>query len=57
MENKLLEALKEISEGKGAYDMDKLKHCSNTVDNMKAIADKAILEYEQSLIRITEATK
>ena len=32
------EALKEIAKGEGAYDMDQLKHASNTIDNMKSIA-------------------
>ena len=38
----LIKALKEIREGKGAYNQDPLIHCSNTVDDMKIIADKAI---------------
>lgn len=38
----LEEALTEIAKGEGAYDMDKLKHASNTIENMKAIANKMI---------------
>ena len=38
----LLEILNEITEGKGRYDMDKLKHASNTIDDMKELAHKAI---------------
>jgi hypothetical protein len=37
-----LTALLEISEGKGRYDMDRLKHASNTIEDMKDLADKAI---------------
>ena len=40
----LLKALKEIAKGEGPYDMDHLKHASNTIDNMKEIANKAIKE-------------
>ena len=47
-ENKLLEVLKEISKGEGAYSIDPLEHAGNTITNMKSIADKAILEYEKS---------
>lgn len=38
----LLEALKEISKGEGRYDMDKLIHASNTIEDMKNIAKEAI---------------
>lgn len=41
---KLKEALLEISEGKGAYDMDQLKHAANTIENMKRIATIALKE-------------
>lgn len=47
MENKLLEALKEISKGEGAFDVDQLEHASNCIENMKSIANEAILEYEK----------
>jgi len=40
--NELLEALKEISKGEGRYDMDKLIHASNTIEDMKNIAKEAI---------------
>ena len=37
-----LEALTEISKGKGRYNMDKLTHASNTIDDMKELAINAI---------------
>ena len=40
--NELLEALKEIAKGNGAYDMDKWKHAENCIENMKDIALTAI---------------
>lgn len=39
---KMLEALKEIAEGKGRYDTDKLKHASNTIEDMIKLATDAI---------------
>jgi len=39
---RLLEALTEISEGKGRYDMDKLRHAANTIEDMIKIAKSAI---------------
>ena len=48
-ENKeLRESLKEIIKGDGAYDMDRLKHASNCIENMKSIALKA-LNYKNNL--------
>ena len=38
----MLHALKEIVKGEGRYSMDALEHASNTVVDMKAIAEKAI---------------
>jgi len=38
----LIEALETIAQGKGAYDPDKLKHCSNAVEDMKALARGAL---------------
>jgi hypothetical protein len=38
----MLEALKEISEGKGRYNEDQLIHASNAVEDMKELAIKAI---------------
>lgn len=38
----MLEALKEIAKGRGAFDRDPLQHASNTIDNMKEIANEAI---------------
>ena len=34
----MYEALKEITEGKGRFDMDRLNHASNTIEDMKQIA-------------------
>ena len=38
---RLREALQEISKGEGAFNHDPLKHCANTVEDMKAIAKAA----------------
>lgn len=38
----MLEALKEIAEGKGRYDTDKLKHAGNTIEDMIKLATDAI---------------
>ena len=38
----MLEALQDISKGEGRYDMDKLKHASNTIEDMKKLAFEAI---------------
>lgn len=38
----MLEALREIVEGKGEFSSDPFEHCRSTVDNMKAIARAAI---------------
>ena len=38
----LLEALKEITKGEGRFDMDRLIHASNTIEDMKSIANEAI---------------
>lgn len=38
----LLEALREIAMGKGAFDRDVLVHAENTIENMKSIAREAI---------------
>lgn len=38
----MYEALKEIAEGKGRYDTDKLKHASNTIEDMIKLATDAI---------------
>ena len=45
---KLLEALKEIAEGKGPYSMDRLKHADNTIQNMIKLAKDAIALVEPS---------
>ena len=42
-ENKRLgKALKKVADPKGAYDMDRLRHCENTVKNLVEIAQKAL---------------
>uniref|UniRef100_A0A6M3LQN8 Uncharacterized protein n=1 Tax=viral metagenome TaxID=1070528 RepID=A0A6M3LQN8_9ZZZZ len=38
----LLEALREIVQGKGEFSLDPLMHASNTIESMKAIARAAI---------------
>lgn len=38
----LLEALQEITEGKGAYSLDQLTHAMNVIEDMKQIAKDAI---------------
>ena len=42
----LLGALKEIAKGEGAFSLDPLKHAGNTVENMKEIAQNAIVKDE-----------
>jgi gentisate 1,2-dioxygenase len=42
----LLDALKEIAEGKGAYSQDQFEHCKNTVRDMKQLAIEAIAKAE-----------
>ncbi len=39
---RLKEALKKISEGKGRYDMNNHQHAINTIEDMKKIAIKAL---------------
>jgi hypothetical protein len=43
--NRLREALKEIQKGDGAFSRDPLTHASNCIDNMKAIARKALEQH------------
>ncbi len=40
--DELLKALKEIAKGGGRYDMDMLKHASNTIEDMITLAKTAI---------------
>lgn len=40
----LISALKEISEGKGRYDMDRLRHCANAVEDMQQLALDSLLK-------------
>ena len=42
----LYEVLQEISEGKGAFNTDQLKHASNCIDDMKALAVAALKNKE-----------
>ena len=39
---RLRKALEQISEGKGRFSMDHFEHCRNTVEDMKALAVKAL---------------
>lgn len=43
----LLDALKEISEGKGAFSRDPLTHADNCINDMKQLAIEAIKQAEQ----------
>jgi len=43
----LLTALKEISNGAGAYSKDPLRHAENVIENLKAIARIAIEKAEK----------
>lgn len=38
----MYKTLEEIAEGKGRYSMDKLTHASNTIDDMRALAEAMI---------------
>lgn len=40
-------ALEEISEGKGRYSMDHLKHAANTIEDMKALAVEALAKIKE----------
>jgi len=46
--DKLIEALKEISEGKGRYSLDQFEHCRNTVEDMKELAKDALKLIEEA---------
>ena len=41
---KLVIALQEICKGQGRYDMDRLRHASNTIEDMIEIAGRALDE-------------
>ena len=41
------EALKEIAKGEGRYDMDQLKHASNTIEDMVHLANNALATLTQ----------
>ena len=43
----LIEALGKIAEGKGAFNLDPLKHCANCLEDAKAIAVAAIAAAEE----------
>lgn len=40
----MLETIHEISEAKGRYDTDRMKHASNTIEDMQELAVTAIKE-------------
>jgi len=42
----LVEGLREIERGEGAYSEDRLTHASNTIDNMKRIARELLAKLE-----------
>lgn len=44
-------ALEEVDEGMGAFSLDPLKHASNTIENMKLIAYKA-LEHDDNTVEL-----
>lgn len=44
---KLVEALREIKKGEGAFSRDQLTHANNTIENMKEIADQALTDAER----------
>ncbi|KKN03787.1 hypothetical protein LCGC14_1104240 [marine sediment metagenome] len=46
----MLKALREISEGRGAYALDAYKHARNTIVDMKSIAVTTIAEVEETKI-------
>ena len=41
---KLIEALVEIAKGEGRYDMDRLRHAANTIEDMQQLAMAALKE-------------
>lgn len=43
----LLKALKEITKGEGAFSQDRLTHATNTIENMKDIAQAALDSLEE----------
>jgi hypothetical protein len=48
LETELLNALKEIAEGRGAFDRSPLVHYSNCIEEMQRIANAAIAKAERS---------
>lgn len=46
--DKLVETLKKITEGKGRFNTDPLKHADNCIQDMIALANEAILAYSTS---------
>ena len=44
----LIEALREISEGRGRFSLDHHQHAKNTIEDMKEIAVKALRTFEQA---------
>jgi len=48
---RLRQALAEIAKGEGAFSRDPLTHASNTIDNMKRLAEQALLPNDQARAR------
>lgn len=46
-EQRLINVLKEIAKCEGAYNMDRLTHAGNVIQNMKELALNAIQEEEE----------
>lgn len=44
----LMDAMKEIAKGEGAFSMDKLTHANNTIDNMMSIAKQALSQVKDA---------
>ena len=44
---KLKDALKEITFGRGTFNHDPFQHCQNTVEDMKALAEQALADTEE----------
>ena len=43
-----VKALREVQEGEGQFDFDRLQHAKNTIENMKEVAIKALREIKDS---------
>lgn len=47
----MYEALQEIAEGKGRYSTNQLLHASNTIEDMKKVAKKAIAKVDAGCLK------